>query len=138
MKALKICNCGAVSFVDIPSNGSLPEFQELVGGRIEALGFPCDSHAYINDEGKLLELPVNKVATAICVLLEIGLMPGDFIHGPMVILSDGPDGGEASISPELIKLIADATIGKGADISVFMDDKSKQVWESLMQKAGEK
>jgi len=51
-----------------PKNGKdfkLEELQEIVGGYIEVVWFPNDKIMVINEEGKLLNLPINETATKI-------------------------------------------------------------------------
>ena len=84
---------------------SLRTLQEAVGGWIEAVAIPefvTDSEratAYVNEEGKLEALPINRRATDMMVP-GVGLMWGDYIAGPMVVCGFDPRTGEnASIPP---------------------------------------
>lgn len=42
---------------------SLEELQKFVGGYIEAITFPDENIMFINEEGKLYNLPYNRLAT---------------------------------------------------------------------------
>lgn len=44
---------------------SLPELQEIVGGYIEIVFLPNQFCLVVNEEGKLLNLPINPIATQI-------------------------------------------------------------------------
>ncbi len=76
----------------------LPALQRLVGGLIEAVS-RYGWHAYVNDEGKLLALPANPIATTL-------LFPdhADIICGTAVLLGEGTAGQEADVPPGLIDL----------------------------------
>ncbi len=83
---------------------ALAQLQEAVGGWIEAVGMPpvCAGadHAtcYINEEGKLEQLPFNGRATDL-VVPGIGLAWGDYIAGPMVVLGFDPRTGKNQSIP---------------------------------------
>lgn len=55
------------SIIDVkPNNGtdfSLEELQEIVGGYIEIVGLMDNEIMVINEEGKLIDLPLNETAT---------------------------------------------------------------------------
>lgn len=65
---------------------SLEELQNLVGGYIERIAMPNGQAMYINEEGKLNDLPYNNRATTILKLHR--LIPNDYIVGDVVILSN--------------------------------------------------
>jgi len=69
----------------------------LNGGWLEALRITDDIVAYIDEEGKMKNLPPNAIATGICREMDIGLHPDDFIVGPFVLCgqkqSDDPEEG---------------------------------------------
>ena len=69
------------------------QLQEAVEGNIERLPYPgrSDVTCYINEEGKLLNLSYNYLATD---LLKNVLRPLDYIVGPMVVIGFDPDTGE--------------------------------------------
>jgi hypothetical protein len=73
----------------------LRQLQELVGGLIEALPIPdfvTDADratAYVNEEGKMVGLPVNWAATDFMVP-GVGLAFGDVIAGPMLLAGFDP------------------------------------------------
>ncbi len=76
----------------------LTALQQLVGGLIEAVS-RYHWHAYLNDEGKLLALPANPIATAL-------LFPdhADTIAGTAVLLGEDTAGQEADVPPGLIDI----------------------------------
>ncbi len=67
MKALLIKTNGSILTVE-PKNGvrfMLEELQEYVGGLIDIQDLPDGRVIYLNDEGKMIGLPKNSVATEI-------------------------------------------------------------------------
>lgn len=100
----------AVSILIIPADASKPTqlssvepaleaFQELVGGWIEQLpgrdAPGVEGHswlAYVNEEGKIMGLPVNDRASAFMHSVG-GIFPWDTINGNMIIIGDGGDTG---------------------------------------------
>lgn len=75
--------------------------QKLVGGWVEAIRFGVTGlDALINEEGKLIPLPPNRKATELCSMFEVGLRPGDFISGNMVLLGPVNDDGDWTDVPE--------------------------------------
>jgi hypothetical protein len=75
----------------IETNGTLAELSAAVGGYIEIVSLSEDAHAYVNEEGKLLGLPINDAATAI---FQRNNGPVDVICGNMIILGSFADDGE--------------------------------------------
>lgn len=70
-----------------PKNGhdfTLDEMQAFVGGRIEFVHLDNDMILCINEEGKLLELPPNLIATAYAMPY---LREGDYIAGHAVLMT---------------------------------------------------
>jgi hypothetical protein len=88
MKAILVSVSGQVSEIEI---SGYEDLRLACGGYIEALRM-LDHSAYVNEEGKLMNLPYNRVATALCEHFGVGLMQDDYIVGNMVIC--GPCDGE--------------------------------------------
>ena len=44
---------------------TLEEAQEFVGGMVEGISFPNGDYLIINEEGKLMNLPLNEIATGL-------------------------------------------------------------------------
>jgi hypothetical protein len=68
-----------------PADGktfSLKEVQEMVGGYVQMIPLSTDRIMLINEEGKLLGLPRNDMATLVAVLV---LGEGDFIVGNALV-----------------------------------------------------
>jgi hypothetical protein len=77
---------GSVSQVQIPQDDTSLEFlQGLVGGLIEYIALSGDLHMYVNEEGKLNDLPFNNNATALLKLERPEL--NDIILGDAVVVS---------------------------------------------------
>jgi hypothetical protein len=98
MRGVVIQPDGAISVEQVQAD--LEGLQALVGGYIEAVGLKCPAPAtaYINEEGKIHDLPRNPLATSVA-----HLFPGDYIAGTMVILG-APDGEgyDTSVSDEVL------------------------------------
>jgi len=72
----------APKLVDIEADWR--EFSKIVGGYIEGVDFPvAGTVAYINEEGKLHDLPPNLLATA---AVSGRLRSDDYIAGPMIVV----------------------------------------------------
>ena len=50
---------------DVKNEPTLKEAQEFVGGYVEGISFPNGDYLIINEEGKLIGLPLNPEATAL-------------------------------------------------------------------------
>lgn len=72
------------------ADGSLEWFQRAVGGPIEAVELAGTVVGYIHEEGKLVGLGRNGIATAVS---KSSLFPGDWIAGPMVVAGFDPRSG---------------------------------------------
>lgn len=106
MKAFVIPVEGPCYETDIPEgDGSLAALQELVGGWIEAVNIPEfiegseTGTAYINEEGKLTDLPFNGRATDFMVP-GVGIFFGDYIAGTMVLFGIDYETGENAPVPD--------------------------------------
>lgn len=100
MKAVLIEANGNVRRADLPDYQSL---NQAVGGYIELINFGDTGHfAYLNEDGIALGLPYNEKATKLCYKHNVGLIPGDFIKGTMVVVGPVDDeGNETDVSEEL-------------------------------------
>ena len=67
-----------------------PEVKEFVGGMVEAITFPNGDLLLINEEGKLMQLPLNPEATALwrMTFTEDKYLYGhdDFVVGPAILI----------------------------------------------------
>lgn len=81
---------------------SLEVLKSLVGGWLENVTLTPDAHMYVNDEGKILGLPINKVATLLVRYFRTGWP--DVIAGPAVVLGTVPDGEEGPCPQEILAL----------------------------------
>ena len=50
---------------DVKDEPTLEEAQDFVGGMVEGITFPNGDYMIINEEGKLMDLPLNVEATAL-------------------------------------------------------------------------
>jgi hypothetical protein len=104
MKAIVIPVEGPLVEIDLADEGNLKVLQNAVGGYIEAVAVPDfisgadEATAYVDEEGKLTGLPINRRATDFMVP-GVGLSYGDYIAGPMVLAGFDPDSGEHAELP---------------------------------------
>lgn len=59
--------------------------QEAVGGYIQQLYLAPGIWAWVNEEGKIDNLPVNPKATAFCHLVGPNIAPDDYVVGTMIV-----------------------------------------------------
>lgn len=99
-KALLIEVNGKVSRINI--NG-YDDLNKGVGGYIEGIHLgDTGQFAYVNEDGIALGLPLNRVATNLCYKHNVGLIPGDYIKGNMIVVGPADDeGNETDVSDEL-------------------------------------
>ncbi len=82
---------------------NLKFLQQTVGGFIEAVfGYP-GWHAYINEEGKLLGLEVNNLATQLCRKLGWDSLADDIIVGNAIFFGDSSNGDEADVTDSVLE-----------------------------------
>ena len=69
---------------------TLEEAQEFVGGYVEGITFPNGDYLIINEEGKLMNLPLNPAATALWRATftkeEYSFGYDDFVVGPAILI----------------------------------------------------
>ena len=83
---------------------TLEDFQKVVGGFIEGISINKDLTMYCNEEGKILKLPINYLATYFVK----GLRPfNDVICGNVVFSKIDKEGEEISLSLDDINYIID-------------------------------
>jgi len=99
-KAILIEANGNVRRIEI--NG-YDDLNKGVGGYIEGIHLgDTEQFAYLNEDGIALGLPFNKVATDLCYKHNVGLIPGDYIKGNMIIVGPADDeGNETDVSDTL-------------------------------------
>ena len=74
-----------------PKNGThftLEELQTYVGGYIERVELQNNEEMWLNEEGKLLGLPINHHATAISGLVPYDVIVGDVLVGDWKLFRD--------------------------------------------------
>lgn len=92
-KGVKITTDKQVTDVDC---NNLADYQAVVGGLIEPLPLPrFGGDVILNEEGKLIGLPFNSIATDVA-LLSGGLDPRDVIVGDVVVM--GPVDGRGEMT----------------------------------------
>ena len=78
---------GNISEVEIPKENSLEFLQKCVGGFIQIVYLKDGDIMYINEEGKLMGLPRNNIATKMYLDANPGAITGDYIVGNTIVLS---------------------------------------------------
>ena len=72
---------------------TLEEAQKFVGGYVEGITFPNGDYLIINEEGKLMDLPLNPEATALWreTFDNDNYITGrkDFVVGPAILIKKG-------------------------------------------------
>jgi hypothetical protein len=96
---------------------TLDYLQGVVGGLIEAVHLDqvltdsgrrdVDATVFLNEEGKLIGLPVNPRATDLCALA-IGGWVLDVICGDVIVVGPpGPEGEETPCPDEIVSIVAE-------------------------------
>ena len=69
---------------------TLEEAQEFVGGMVEGISFPNGDYLIINEEGKLMNLPLNEIATGLWretfTKDKYAFGYDDFVVGPAILI----------------------------------------------------
>jgi len=113
MKVLRIPVAGPVEIVDV--HVDLAWLQAQVGGLIERIHVEAvltdsgrrevDATVWLNEEGKIIRLPINPRATDFCALT-IGGWIFDVICGDVVIVGPpGPEGEETPVQDAVIDIV---------------------------------
>ena len=75
---------------DVKDEPTLKEAQEFVGGYVEGIQFPNGDYMIINEEGKLINLPLNVEATALwrATFTKDKYITGydDYVCGPVIYI----------------------------------------------------
>ena len=75
---------------DSKDEPNLKEAQEFVGGMVEGITFPNGDYLIINEEGKLMQLPLNPEATTLWRATftkdKYALGYDDFVVGPAILI----------------------------------------------------
>lgn len=99
---LKMKHTGDYEFAEVEPDKDggigLKTLQECVGGFIERVPIPkpgCEGlDLWLNEEGKLLQLPVNEAATSLSEIWKFG----DFIVGDVAVCASSPEGDSVGLS----------------------------------------
>ena len=75
---------------DVKDEPDLKTAQEFVGGMVEGISFPNGDYLIINEEGKLMQLPLNPEATTLwrATFTKDKYLYGydDFVVGPAILI----------------------------------------------------
>lgn len=95
------------------------DIKNIIGGWIEMVGIRLlQLNAYLDEEGKLKQLPINHVATQFAKKFQ-AIPTDDWICGTMLIV--GPvdsDGNDTSIPSKLIEAVSDAIKVCGGKVEI--------------------
>lgn len=98
MKAILVQTNGKVDLID--KDWTYHEIVEAVGGTIDAVSFgENDYFAFINDEGKLLGLPENEIATSVWYESGARVMLGDYLAGNVLFFGETDENGDNTDVP---------------------------------------
>ncbi len=87
------------------NGGDLEAMQKLVGGYIEAVSDEDFGLLYLNEEGKMMSLPINLVCTAILDSYIPGFSRQDVLVGNVVWLDSNKQGDSADVRPDTLSFI---------------------------------
>lgn len=103
MKALVIKTNGECVISD--SEWEYSQINATVGGWIEGLSLNGAGYMYVNEEGKLRQMPVNNIATEIVINCYNGKF-NDFIVGDVVVFGPNDlEGNDTEVLDSLIKYV---------------------------------
>ncbi len=106
-----------VSIVEIEG---LEDMQGAVGGLIERVsleGWP-ELDGWVNDEGKLVNLPANRLGS-----LLLDLAPGDYCAGPLLVLGFDPETGDSiSVDDDTFEQALARIVGRIAPITQRVEE----------------
>ena len=78
------------NITDSKDEPNLKEAQEFVGGMVEGITFPNGDYLIINEEGKLMQLPLNPEATTLWRATftkdKYAFGYDDFVVGPAILI----------------------------------------------------
>ena len=110
IKIARITPAGKVERIEIENN--LQGLYKAIDGgcnMIQALFFdPVQGksfHAYVDEDGISRGQLPNRTATRFCEQQELGLLPGDFIKGNMILCGDDGEGNDADLPHEVFQLL---------------------------------
>jgi hypothetical protein len=104
VKALQILTDEATPARVIDVETDLESVRAAIGGGwLEAVDIGRGWHAYVDEEGKLKRLPINRRASALAWFL--GWPTTDALCGPAIFLGSGDNGEEADVPPGIVDLL---------------------------------
>ena len=101
MKALLVTTDKEVQVID--KDFDLKAIQEYVGGWIEAISFgPDNDHffAYVNEEGKMKDLPENEIVTHFWYNSGQTILLGDYVAGNVLFFGEVDESGDETDVPD--------------------------------------
>lgn len=99
-QALVLTNKGEFRDIDL-EHDTLAALQEGVQGYVELVALSADLHMWVNEEGKLTDLPLNRFATSLYWAANPHASEaGDYIVGDVVLTGGSDDEGETQGLPD--------------------------------------
>ena len=104
-KAILVMASGDVE--EIESEWGVSEINNAVGGFFDLVRFgKLPFIAYVHDEGKLIDLPENKIVTSIWYDSGQRILLGDYIAGDALLIGDvDVEGNDTSVPDDLINTV---------------------------------
>lgn len=99
LKAIVVKTDGSVN--EVFAEWDYDQISKEVGGYIEAVYFNNNDYfAYVNEEGKMLNLPENKIATELWYNSGRRILLGDYLAGDAVFFGEIDDNGDSTDAPQ--------------------------------------
>lgn len=119
-QVLAVYPSGRAQLLRLParSRDKLPMLQQLVGGFIEGIGVPGLWSAYLNEEGKIQQLPRNLAADDMARVLGWAGWPHDHLVGPVVFCGPPDRQGDDTNVPHAV---VEAAVQAGVHITTVTD-----------------
>lgn len=115
-------NDAALRQIQIGSS-HLPEYQAITGGLIERVGLDeSSSSLYVNEEGKLLQLPINRRATLLLWMHNRAFRYQDIIAGDALLVGPVDDDGSDTDVPDALAHVLYAATNFRTEVQVHGED----------------
>lgn len=99
LKAIVVKTDGSVN--EVFAEWDYDQINKEVGGYIEPVSFgENDYFAFVNEEGKLLNLPENKIATELWYNSGQTILLGDYLAGDAVFFGETDENGDNTDAPK--------------------------------------
>ena len=125
MKAAIIKTDLSCSMIDFEQGESAQMIRDTVDGYYDCISLSRDRDMWINDEGKILELPFNAMATA---MFHKAFQTDDYIAGDVVITGGvDKDGNTLGLSDEDVQFFTDLFEKLDKAINEYNEEEKEKV-----------